>query len=83
MLLLPLQAAASMIGEQWRIDFFGRAAGNVRFTAIHPGGMLSDIARKSVPGMNGFFPPIGLLHVWLCHWHSSSLLIFISSTKQV
>jgi len=44
------KAAALHIGEQWRIDFFGRAAGNVRFTAIHPGGMLSDIARKSVPG---------------------------------
>jgi hypothetical protein len=54
-LLLLLQAAAAMIGEQWRIDFFGRAAGNVRFTAIHPGGMLSDIARKSIPGMKGSF----------------------------
>lgn len=45
-----MQAAAAVIGEEWLYEFYDKAASNVKFTGIYPGSMLSDLARKSVPG---------------------------------
>jgi hypothetical protein len=45
-----LQAAVADIGEEWLYEHFDGRAKNIKFTTLHPGSMLSDLARKSVPG---------------------------------
>jgi hypothetical protein len=49
-LLCCLQAAVADIGEEWLYEHFDGRAKNIKFTTLHPGSMLSDLARKSVPG---------------------------------
>lgn len=49
-LFFNLQAAVADIGEEWLYEHFDGRAKNIKFTTLHPGSMLSDLARKSVPG---------------------------------
>ncbi|WIA14098.1 hypothetical protein OEZ86_012608 [Tetradesmus obliquus] len=43
------KAAVADIGEEWLYEHFDGRAKNIKFTTLHPGSMLSDLARKSVP----------------------------------
>lgn len=50
--LLPYsasKAALADVGEEWLFEFF-KGGSAVKYTTVHPGNMLSDLARKSVPG---------------------------------
>eukprot|EP00882_Tetradesmus_deserticola_P006776 GHRQ01007134.1.p1 GENE.GHRQ01007134.1~~GHRQ01007134.1.p1 ORF type:complete len:357 (+),score=96.74 GHRQ01007134.1:232-1302(+) len=43
------KAAVADIGEEWLYEHCDGRAKNIKFTTLHPGSMLSDLARKSVP----------------------------------
>eukprot|EP00878_Enallax_costatus_P000506 GHUV01000600.1.p1 GENE.GHUV01000600.1~~GHUV01000600.1.p1 ORF type:complete len:361 (+),score=75.59 GHUV01000600.1:265-1347(+) len=44
------KASVAAIGEEWLYEYYGDRAGNIKFIQIHPGSMLTDLARKSIPG---------------------------------
>jgi hypothetical protein len=50
------------IGEEWLYEHFDGRAKNIKFTTLHPGSMLSDLARKSVPGKRRSLR----IQVWFC-----------------